>query len=244
MRYTDWMIYRGSAALAGDKLRWVATYDPLVGTVAPDRDWTNQPSVGEAVELHGFVEPATEATDIINVALKRIYVLKETTLTPVALQQRHSLASLTWIDEAWKVRAVGVLSASQLRLQWDPYISQPIRGKVVNDGGTFYLDHPGFSFLATDTLYLETISNAYLTSSTGGGLSAETDTSSPPVELVTAAALIEFFVRHANIVDRATNQRMAMDQSQLAARFTSLRSHFFVLPRLRLQPLTRLGPAA
>ncbi len=242
MRYTDWMIFRPSAALAGDKLRWVATYDPLVGTVAPDRDWTNQPIVGEAVELHGLLEPFNEAPDLINVALKRCFITQETTLTPVALQTRHSLVSIPWIDEAWKVRSVGVLSTGQNRLQIDPYLNRPVRGQVINDGGTWYLDHSGFTFMATDTLYLQTISNAYFTSSTGAGLVAEADTSSVPVDWLTAGALIEFFIRRANILDRTSNQRMAMDQSQAAARFTSLSQKNFQLPPLRFQPMYGLGP--
>ncbi len=247
--YEDWWIFRPTAALAADKVRRVAVYDPIAGTLTPDLAWTNAPAAAEVYELHGTIEPLTDMANLINTALLRCYVEQETTLTPVVLQSRHSLATKTWIDAEWKVRAVGVLGPNLSRELHNPYLERPVRGTVVNDGGTWYLVHPGYSFQTTDTLYVQTISDGWhQCAATGGaygtqsGLSLETDISPIAVTWLTPAVLMEFYIRTANIIDRQSNQRLGVDQSQIAARFTSERVKYFTLPTLRFLPLYPLGP--
>ncbi len=248
--YEDWWIFRPAAVLAADKVRRVAVYAPTTGAITPDLAWTNAPATSEVYELHGSIEPLTEMNNLINTALLRCYVVDETTLTPVALQTRHSLVSKAWVDAEWKVRAVGALTTGLSRELYNPYDMRPVRGTVINDAGTWYLVHPGFSFQTTDTLYVQTVSDGYHMCAaaagvygTQSGLALETDICPIAVTWLTPAVLMLFFLRNANVIDRQSNQRLGTDQAQVAAVFTSETRKYFQLPTLRYTPLYALGPA-
>lgn len=254
--YDDWYLFRPSVGSNGftaidDRVRRVASYEPGTGTLTPDAAWLVAPSAptifaaGEAFELHGLIEPYVAMASCINEGLKRCFLTKETTLTPVALAQRHSLATAAWIDEPWKVRSVGFLSSGQVRAQVNPY-AQTVRGYVSNEGGTFYLNHPGYTFNTTDTLYVWTVARHYDVCLTGStpqtGLILETDTATAPLDWVARAALIEAFERFSTLLDPSSNQRLLTNQAQCAAAFSSLRKQNFQLPPLTFEPLVSLGP--
>lgn len=255
--YDDWYIFRPFTTLATDKMRLLSSYDPMTGTLVPDAIWVNPPTLGEVYELHGFVAPFAPnvlkqgMTYLINEALKRCFVTLETTLTPTALATRHQITTAApWVDAEWKVRQVGVLSSGQDRTQINPYQSYPIRGYVTNEGrGTFYINHPGYSFNTTDTIYLWTVASGYsqcsqasFPSGTQSGLSADTDSSVCPIEWVAEATLVEAYRRVGNSIDHASAQRIQQDRAEAAANFTKLTRQNFQMPQLIFQPLVPMGP--
>lgn len=75
--YQDWWLLRPDATDSGDRVRRIAplAYHAESGRFTPDAPWTNAPASGEAFELHGYgLDPASEASDAINQALKQILV--------------------------------------------------------------------------------------------------------------------------------------------------------------------------
>ncbi len=257
--YEDWYLFRPNAGSNGftarsDRVRRVATYDPSTATFTPDYDWLSAPTAptifaaGEPFELHGFVEPSVDMASCINEGLKQCYVTVETTLTPTPLATRHSLAAATWIDEPWKVRAVGLLTQAEDRDKVNPY-QRVIRGSVTDESGIFYLNHPGYTFNATDTLYVWTVARAYdrcaQSSANYGsqtGLLLDSDKAPATLDWVAQAALIEAYRRFSGILDRVSNQRMGGDRLEAASSFTLLTRQNFRLPLLTFRPITPLGP--
>lgn len=248
--WTDAFVLRPSAALASDKVRLVLTYQPSSGTLVPDLPWTNAPVQGEAYELHQTLEPLTAMTDLINQALKRTMLLSELVGTPSVGKTRHSLTTVApWVlDPAW-VRQVGVLGQDDDRNEVDPY-ARPIRGLAVRDGSGVAIEHPGYSFSATDNLYMRVCKRAYdHCKPTNGeygdqsGLSVDTDVAPVDLEWLGAAVLVEAWRRFSQILESASRVRMVPDRQEAAARFSVLTHQQFEPWPLTLTPRPYGGPS-
>ncbi len=238
--YEGYWLYRPSAAAAGDRTRVVYDYTPSTGALTPDLAWTNAPANAEAYELHGMFDPAVLNT-CINEALKRCWIPVETTLTPTAEQDRHSLSTITWVTAPEQVRQVGYLLTGEDRDEVNPY-QRAIRGWAGLDGATVYINHPGRTFLTTTTLYLLCLKRAYdhckvTAGSYGGqsGLSLETDEAPVAVEWVVAGAMVEAWRRYSQLLEASANQRMIMSRSEAAAEFTRQTRLNFTLPQQKFR---------
>lgn len=180
--FSDYYLFIPSGT-SGNKRRVVKTYTASTGNLLVDLAFSNASDwQSKAYELHGMIEPLTDMPDLINEALKRMFVVVEFTVTPTALQTRHSLASAAvWLTDPTWVRQVGYLVTGESREQVDPF-SRTVRGQASIDGATVYLNHPRMSFNATDTIYVKALKPAYFhckatAGSFGGqsGLSLEDD---------------------------------------------------------------------
>ncbi len=212
-RYEGGYIFRPNAGLATDKLRriapWTGTgppgYDPTTGLIwTGTPNWSTAPyatGVGEAYELHwhGF-EPLNQLTAIINEALKYMFVMVEFTITPVINNQRTTLITQPWIIDANQIYQVGWLAQSETRDLMDPF-RRIGRGEVIFDGTNFYLQHNGYAFNPSDTIYVRAKKRLYdhvapsggTAYGTQSGLNLEGD-SIPPLARdgwVTSGALVQ-----------------------------------------------------
>ncbi len=160
-QWKDAWLLRPAAAAAADRVRLVDTYTASTGTFTVDNAYTNAPAAAEAYEIHTTIEPATAMLTIINEGLKRCMLEVDFALSPVALAQRHSVATAApWLNRKSWVRSVGYLGAADSNTTINPY-TRLVRGEAVEDSGTVYLQHDGRSFLSTDTLYVKAMKPAY-----------------------------------------------------------------------------------
>jgi hypothetical protein len=189
--------------------------------------------------------------DIINQALKRIFVIVEFTVTPTDNQTRHSLASAaSWLVIPDWVYQVGVMSATQDRNQLDPYETSRVRGYPDELGGVVYLNHPNRSFSSTaDLLYVKAIRPAYTFCRASGGtygdqsgLTLETDECVPVTEWVAAVAALEAWYRDPITMERNHDQLRAQGLARSAQRASAYQRAYYRTQRLRrtFTPLTRL----
>lgn len=202
--YNGYLLWRPNAANATDKVRFVKSYTASTGILSPDHDWTNAPYTGGAGELYHLfsaVAPvdgsSIDLRSLINEGLKRTYTIVELACTPTASKTRHCIGNVaTWLrSETWVMR-VGWLYASEDRNQMDPY-TRVVRGRVVRDGDTLYLDHYPQTFNSTDVVYVETLKRGYDHCATAagqlgsqGGLSADTDICPIQDDWAAASALV------------------------------------------------------
>jgi hypothetical protein len=181
-------------------------------------------------------------------------VIVELTLAPVAQQTRHSLASAAaWLTVPDWVYQVGKLTAGDDRNQVDPYESSRIRGYPDELGGTVYLNHPGFTFSATDTLYVKAIRPAYTFCRAAAGvygdqsgLTLEADDCVPGAEWVAAAAALEAWYRDPITMEQQHDQLRAQGLARAAMRTARYQKAYFRTQRLQrtFRPYTRLTSAA
>lgn len=92
------------AVAAADRQRSAATYDPLQGSVAPDRAWSVAPVAGELIEFH-HLDPALELRPAVLSGLKRCYFEDRATITlTTAAMERDLTAAVFWITRPDQVR--------------------------------------------------------------------------------------------------------------------------------------------
>lgn len=252
--WQDAFLFRPEAAAAGDAERIVKTYSPSTGELTPDLSWTNAPDA-EAYELSGMVPITTPDVGfhaLLNHALKRCLLEDEVTLTPVANQTRHSLASAaSWLTNPAWVYQVGYLVTGESRNETDPY-RRTVRGHPVKVGNTVYLEHPGHTFSPTaDTLYVKVAKPAYYacaddstpTTFTQTGLDEEADICIPALEWIGWATVVEVWERLGQQLEAGANRRLLTDRTTAAAMFTKLTAENWKEPeRTFRRLLPRFGP--
>lgn len=256
--FKDRWVFRPTAALPADQLRVVETYTASSGTLDPDLDWTNAPD-GETFEVHGVIPPVGDSElslhNMINDALKRLPLDIEFTVTVVADQTRHSLASAaSWLTDPKWVRQVGYLINGEDRDEVDPF-SRVVRGWAGKDGNTVYLNHPGRVFNATvgspDVIYVRAVKPAYFhcadtltpTVFTASGLSDEGDVAVPEEEWVAAAVLVEAWRRLGKALEAGAKAGNVRDRAEAAMWLTRKTAENFVLPELTFRGLRQFGPS-
>ncbi len=219
-RHQDQFLFRPAAVSAADAERVVKTYTPSSGTLTPDLPWSASPysGSGETFEISGrlpITEPQNGFHALLNEALKRLKVVEEFTLTPVAQQTRHSLAAQTWLTNPDWVMQVGLLATGEDRNKVNPY-QRVIRGEAIKLAGVVYLDHPGLTFNATDTLYVKVLAPAYdrcaaaatPTVFTQSGLLLESDVCLPGIERAGWATVVEANLRLGNLIASDSNAQV------------------------------------
>lgn len=252
--WTDQYLFRPGAALAEDKTRVVATASSSTGQFAPDLAWTNAPD-DETVEFHGLIPPVSDGVNdlhaLINEALKTIDLIVEVTGAPTADAQRHSLGVVAeWADRPVQVYEVGSLGANEDRDEVDPF-RRPIRGSAQIDGETVYLNHPGRTFRTDDTLWVRMTRPAYSycrpaagTYGAQAGLALETDECPAATEWVTAATLVQAWLRLANVLAPGDSERAQQELAKAAAQATRFQRNYLeaARPVRTLRPLLHWGP--
>lgn len=241
--YKDWWLFRGEAASTADRARRVANYAPSTGTITVDLAYVNAPTNGENYELYALVEPFIDLTIFVNDGLRQCFTEFEFTLTPTANVTRHTLSSVSsWLAEPGWIRQVGYLASGEDREKVDPY-RRVVRGRVLQDGATFYLEHPYQTFNSTDTIYVKAIQPAYYQCRASGGtfgdqsgLNLETDECNADFHWVTAATLVEAWRRIGTVLDPLANQGLIKNREEAAIWFTSLTRSNFRLPELTFRP--------
>lgn len=254
--YADYFLFR-PAAQAGDKTRVVAAggYAPALGRFTPDLTWTLAPANGEAFELHGLVPPVLDGVNdlhaLVNEALKDVLLVAEVTGTPTAEAQRHALTNVAgWLKEPAWVYQVGYLAQGEDRNEIDPF-RRVVRGTAEIDGDVVYLNHPGRTFNATDTVWVRLVKPAYHhCRPTGGafgaqaGLTLDTDEAPPEVEWVVAATLVQCWQRLGTVLAPGEGGRAQQEQTRAAAETDRHQQTYFQahLPERTFRPLHRWGP--
>ncbi len=216
--YKDQIIYLPARSVP-DNERIVSEYTAATGTFVPDTDWAVAPSAGTFELSSGLLSitaPDSGLHALINDALRRLFIIEEFTLSPVALQTRHSLTSAAaWLTNADWVRQVGVLAAGEDRNKVNPY-RRSVRGRPIKIGPTVYLDHPSYTFNAADTLYVKALAPAYdrcadtgsPTVFTASGMGDESDVCQPSVERVGWATVVEAHLRLGNVLSDNADKRV------------------------------------
>lgn len=258
--YRDWALLRPDATASADRARVVSSVTMSTGTYNVDNSYANAAyaaGAGEVVELHGVIDPLTLMNDLLNQALKDIFLLVEFTITPAnTTNTRHPMPSTgtvpvtTWLlDPKWLV-AVGYLSTGEVRAEIDPY-ARPIRYESYVDGATVYLNTYPRALQTTDTLYLLAQKRAYDHCRASGGafgdrqgLAEGTDTHEavPFEEWVVAGVLREFWSREGEAIAERYGPTVLSRTQQWALRFEGYQQAYFDahLPRQRGQE--RLSP--
>ncbi len=249
--YLDKWLFRPAAVNVSDKVRFVASSDRSAGTIVPDKTWTAAPysGSGEAFEIHGFVEPLTEMTELINLALKRCFVVVEFTFSPSDVDYtRHALATAApWLTQESWVRQVGYLTSAEDRNEVDPY-GRVFRGDVVVQGKVIYLHTAARQ--TTDVIYVRALKPAYYHCAAAAavygtkatGLTLETDISEPEEEWVAAGVLVEAWKRYGHILEASANQRLVRERVEAAAYFTLKTRQNLRVPVRTFQPIYNWGP--
>lgn len=247
-QYEDWYIHRPSAVAPADRVRSVATYDPSSGDFYPDLAYANAPIVGEKIELHGMIEPATEVYDLINAALKRVYVVVTFSFSPVSgTVTRHNLTALEpWLKDDRLVRQVGRLNSGQSPDEIDPF-QAAVRGDTYSENGEAFL-HIG-AVNSSTTVYVRALKPAYYHCRPFGGVYGEQsglflDTDEAPVaeDLLAAAALIDAWRSFGHLLETGSNARLFRDQAQTIAAFNALVERDLVVPPRTLRRVGVWGP--
>lgn len=251
--FNNQIIWRPSAAATADAVRIVKSALRSVGQITPDHSWTNGPS-GEAYHLLSGLAPvdgtSADMRTVINEGLKRCYWPVEVLGTPTALKTRHCMGTIaSWLTTELMVLRVGYLTSTEDRNVQDPY-ARVIRGRIVRDGDTLYLDHYPQTFNATDVLYMEVLKPGYYQCrATGGtyggqsGLSLSTDECPLPTDWVTASALVVAWRRLRNRLAR--NPDVQKNRAEAAVWFGYLADLYLnALPRTFMPVEAHFGPVA
>jgi hypothetical protein len=141
------------AAAPADQLRLVASggLNSQTGTLTPDADWTAAPTVGEAYELHLHgIEPVAELTDLLNAALKVIWLKVDVGFTPVVDAKGAYVPALDAEGNALGAWLTDELQVLELRytpsfVSPSGWINAPavhagaITGRAYRDGDRLYL---------------------------------------------------------------------------------------------------------
>jgi hypothetical protein len=245
--YEDWYILRPAAA-AADRVRSVKTYAPTTGTFYPDLAWADAPTVGEAIELHGLIEPNVEMNSLVNAALRRCFLVAEFSFNPASASDvRHSLATAApWLDDDRLIRSVGYLAAGEDRDEIDPY-SRSVRGVSETVNGTPYLNIGCYT--TTTTIYVLTLKPAYAHCRASGGaygsqsgLALDTDEAPTVASWVSAGAQVEAWQRFGHLLDASAGNRQIRDQAQAAILFTQERIRNLQVPDRTLRRVYAWGP--
>jgi hypothetical protein len=239
-QYAGQWLWRPNAVVNSDKVRIVKSNVASTGIITPDHTWTNSPA-NEVYHLLTGLPPvdgsSIDMRSLINEGLKRTIWPVEVTATPTVQNTRRSLADLgTWLrSETWILR-VGLLHTGETRNQVDPYM-RVVRGRVIRDGDTLYLDTYPQTFPASDTLYIEVLKPGYYhcrpsagTFGSQAGLSLDTDECPIPEDWATAAALVVGW--------RRLRQRFARNPDLIRNRVEAA-AWFSHLSRQYLNPLPR-----
>lgn len=251
----DQVVYIPTASIHTDRERVVASYTATTGLITPDLVWSTQQD-SNPFEVHGVlsVEDAQNGMHaLINHALKRCLIEEEITLTPVADQQRHSLATAApWLSNPAWVYQVGYLTTDEDRDEVAPY-RRVVHGQAVRIGGTVYLEHPGRTFNAsTDTLYLKVLKPAYYACAAAAtpatytlkGLMSDQDICPVPLEWIGWATVVEILSRPgvAGIVRTAGDERVRNNLSAAAVMFSKYTRLNFAEPSRTLREIHSFGP--
>ena len=249
--YNGQILWRPNAVLTGDQVRIVKSATRATGLVTPDASWTNSPN-GETYHLLSGLAPANgtsaDMRTLINEGLKRCYWPVEILGAPTINDTRHSLGTIaSWLTNELLVLRVGWLISTEDRNKVDPY-QRVVRGRIVRDGNTLFIDHYPLTFNATDTLYIEVLKPGYNhcaasggTLGTQNGLTLNTDECAIPAEWATAAALIVAWRRLQKQLAR--NPDVQRSRLEAAIWYTQLTEQYLnPLPRTFLPVPSMFGP--
>lgn len=254
-----WLYLPGAAA--DDRSRLIKPsggYDPTTGALLPDQPWSADPDLladrtFEVTSL--FSGPDLNA--LLNAALKRIFVVRDLTLT-VAHQnvRKHQLnAGATWLkSHAW-VYQLGHLAAGE---SWtgtatvpatDPYCRRKT-GKGYDRAGEVWIEGP--AWLPTDTVYALCACRAYDlcrpaagTFGAQSGLALETDEAPVDETWLAWVAIVEAknALDHLERVGEATAEALRSRQ-MAAARVSELTRRYWDEPERTFRPTpTYIGSA-
>lgn len=112
--YDGLYLLRRSAALAADRVRMVASYDPAGGSLEVDRPYTNQPAGGEAFELMAL-HPSHQVRVAVQRGLDRCFVGDRVVVpSPTAAAERDLTAALPWLTRREQVLGVSWLESGSV----------------------------------------------------------------------------------------------------------------------------------
>ncbi len=164
-QFEDWWVTLPAAAAADNRVsRRVASFAASTGTLTVDRAYSASTIPDAAAyELHGFLEPITDLGDALNAAMKRLMLVVEVTVTPVANAIRHDLTTAnTWLTDPLWVRQVGYLVSGETRATANPFSAgRRVTGYTTKDSGIVYLNHDTRTFASNETIYLRCFKPAY-----------------------------------------------------------------------------------
>lgn len=255
-RYRDWMLAL-PIQTAPDQVRLIKTHAPATGTFTVDKAWSSA-SVpqGIAFELHahGF-HPIIDLHQIINDALRLIYLENETFLTPNSTTGAHRSAfvgaTVPWlVEDPGLVYEVGAMLATDDRYVVDPYDDDhAFSWRMATDGITAFLEYPDDTFSsATDLFYVRSKTPAYYKttgpgtgiSTPGAGLGAETDQITVDVNWLTAVALAIAWDRMPAEAEAAAEQRRVQSKRDALLEARVYEARYWEAARARIHARPRL----
>lgn len=247
-QYEDWYIHRPDSSLPSDRVRSVNSYNPLAGQFYPDLAYTEAPALGEKIELHGMIEPATEVYELINAALKRVYIVVTFAFSPMSSTvTRHNLTALQpWLKDDRLVRQVGFLASGQSVDEIDPF-SKSARGDSYSENGEAFL-HIG-AVTPQTVVWVRALKPAYYHCRPFGGvygsqsgLQLDSDESPVAEDLLAAGALIDAWRSFGHLLETGSNSRLFRDQAQTIATFNALVARDLQVPSRTLRRIGAWGP--
>jgi hypothetical protein len=218
-----WMLRRGvlsSGALVtvatADRQRLAATYDPLAGSVAPDRLWTTPPADGEVIEFM-HLDPVHELRPAVLSGLARCYFEDRVALTLPAAGAEHDLTTLAWwITRPDQVRRYQVGPLGTTLLPDDVGWTQPFE-----QGGHVWLaGSPDGYPSALVVTALRPVSTWVNGADSATGPTLDTDTLSVSLEYAAAAAHIEAWKLFPAKLKLAADGGFQSSQQAAASEFT------------------------
>lgn len=187
---------------ADDKFRRVSSYAPTTGVITIDNALSADPSDTIPYELHGVLDPENFLT-LLNSALYRIPAIAEVPFTILSnTDLRHSLLDVVpaTTPTDWFYQ-IGMLQSNENRDEVNPYYRSNL-GHIEKDGESLYFVSRR-TFNIGDIIYFQVqvpasmvIGGTYdpLDSLT---LANDSDSINLPLNLVTAAVILEAWENHA-----------------------------------------------
>ena len=227
-------------------------YDGLELFLYQDLEDLGATGLGERFEILGPFDAPT-MHQLINDALKEIWLVVDVPAIPTPNASRHSLALVTpWLQDPNHVRQAGLLAATDDRNQVDPF-ARIVYGQIDRDGADYFLNTQWRTFNPGDVIYLRCYKRAFDHCRASGGIFGEqsglnTDTDESPIvrEWLVATALVIAWRRMGHLLEPLANARLVRDQSLAAAWQRDLTQQHFtaVAPQLTFKRARHFGPQA
>lgn len=204
------------AVAAGDRQRVAATYDPIAGSVAPDRLWATPPVALEYIEFH-HLDPTLELRVAVLSGLRRCFFEDRAQVTlSSAATERDLTAAIPWITRPDQVRRYQFTTTGATVLPEDVPWAQPFES-----GGHVWLgawpDQYPSTLLITGLRPHSTWVNG---ASSTTGPTADADTLSVDLDYAASAAHIEAWKLFPASLKAAADGGFQATQKDAAAEFT------------------------